>query len=445
MPQPDNTLDYLDQGSFQGLRALGRGPVIQFIWIYDGAVDLDGVRRLQRALGSGGLLGRRIERSPLPFGRHRWVRADSPSELDVSTAVRTPADITAWADERAYLPVDPEHGPPWHLGVQPLEGGGAAISLVVSHTIGDAMAIVEAVTDAVTGTCRDLGYPPPQIRPRRAALRTDLRESTKSVPSLVTALVGGARVAREQRAELAASARTVSAPVTTGDDRPLRLPTTVVHLDVAAWDQRAKSLGGSSNTLFAALCTRVGAELGRVDDSDRAMLSFPVSVRRPGDTRGNALATITVLADPKLVTSDLGALRQDIRHELAGVDEWFRVMTAPLPLTPLVPKAAMRRMEKAVLKVGRPIGCSNVGELPAAANRPDGSTDADRVWVRMVEPGINSATLERMGGHLFVVCCRTTTSVSVTFTAWTAGAADNRALLTEAVNRAMADLDLPTG
>lgn len=445
MPQPDNTIDYLDQGSFQGLRALGRGPVIQFVWVYDGAADLDGLRRLQRNLGSGGLLARRIERSPLPFGRHRWVRAGNPGELDVSTTVREPADIDAWADERAYLPVDPEHGPPWHLGVQPLQGGGAAISLVVSHTTGDALAVVEAVTDAVQETCRDLGYPPPKARSRRRALGSDLRVSTTSVPSLFTALIGGARVARAQRADLAASARSVSAPVTTGDDRPLRPPTAVVHIDAAAWDRRAESLGGTSNTLFAALATRVGAELGRVDDTDRAMLSFPVSVRRPGDTRGNALATITVLAEPKLVTSDLRALRHDIKHELTGVDEWFRMMTAPLPLTPLVPKAVMRRMEKAVLKVGQPIGCSNVGELPAAMNRPDGSTDADRVWVRMVEPGITSATLERMGGHLFVMSCRTKTSVSVTFTAWTPGAADNRALLTAAVSQAVADLDLPTG
>lgn len=436
-------MDYLDQGSFQGLRALGRGPVIQFVWVQDGAADLDGLRRLQRNLGSGGLLARRIERSPLPFGRHRWVRADGPNELDVSTTVRSAADVDAWADKRAYLPVDPEHGPPWHLGVQPLEGGGAAISLVVSHTTGDALAIVEAVTDAVQTTCRDLAYPPPKTRSRRAALGADLWASATSVPSLFSALIGGARVAREQRSDLAASARSVSAPVRTGDDHPIRLPTVVVHVDATVWDQRAESLGGTSNTLFAALATRVGTELGRVDDTDRAMLSFPVSVRRPGDTRGNALATITVLAEPKLVTSDLGALRHDIKHELTGVDEWFRMMTAPLPLTPWVPKAVMRRMEKAVLKVGQPIGCSNVGQLPAAMNRPDGSTTADRVWVRMVEPGITSATLERMGGHLFVMSCRTTTSVSVSCTAWTPGATDNRARLTEAVGRALADLDLP--
>ena len=55
----DNTLAYIDQGSFLALRALGRGPLIQFTWIYDRAVDLDGLRRFHANLGFG-LLGRRI-------------------------------------------------------------------------------------------------------------------------------------------------------------------------------------------------------------------------------------------------------------------------------------------------------------------------------------------------------------------------------------------------
>lgn len=441
MARPDNTIDYMDHGSFKGLRALGRGPVIQFVWIYDHGVDLGGLRRLHRNLGRGGLLARRIEHSPLPFARHRWIHSAGQRDIDISTTACGPAELGTWTDDRIYLPVDPEHGPAWHLGVQPLIDGGAAVSLVVSHTTGDTLAIVEALNDAVQDTCRDLGYPPARARTRRQAVLTDLRQTIRSIPTLLTAVVGAARVAREQKSELTTSARTVSAPVTTGDDQPIRLPTVTVHIDARAWQQRADDLGGTSNTLFAALSARVGSELGRLDDGNRAMLSFPVSVRTEGDTRGNALATITVMADPKLLTTDLHTLRGDIKTELTGVDEWFRTMSAPLPLTPLVPKFAMRRLEKAVLKVGKPIGCSNVGPLPPATNRPDG-TDADRVWVRMVEPGLTSATLERMGGHLFVMSCQTPRSVSVTFTAWTPGEADNRARLTESVQQALTDLDL---
>ncbi|MFI2842097.1 hypothetical protein [Mycolicibacterium sp. PDY-3] len=79
----DNTLAYIDQASFLGLRALGRGPIVQTVWVYDRSVDIDGLRRLRRELGHG-LLGRRIERSVLPFGRHRWVSDTSAPTLDLS-------------------------------------------------------------------------------------------------------------------------------------------------------------------------------------------------------------------------------------------------------------------------------------------------------------------------------------------------------------------------
>ncbi|WP_431232451.1 hypothetical protein ACQ856_23795 [Mycolicibacterium psychrotolerans] len=85
----DSTLAYIDQGSFLGLRALGRGPLAQYAWIYEHAVDFDGLRRFHHNLGHG-LLGRRIERSPLPFGRDHWVTWRGPRDLDVAA---TPARV----------------------------------------------------------------------------------------------------------------------------------------------------------------------------------------------------------------------------------------------------------------------------------------------------------------------------------------------------------------
>ena len=40
-------------------------------------VDLDGLRRFNENFGKG-MVARYIERSPLPFGRHRWVAASGP-------------------------------------------------------------------------------------------------------------------------------------------------------------------------------------------------------------------------------------------------------------------------------------------------------------------------------------------------------------------------------
>ena len=48
---------------------------------------------------------------------------------------------------------------------------------------------------------------------------------------------------------------------------------------------------------------------------------------------------------------------------------------------------------------GLPVGCSNVGDMPPAVNRPDG-TEADYASGRLVEPGISMRALERIGRQL---------------------------------------------
>src|SRR5262249_28067246 len=110
----DNKLTYVDQAVFRTMRAV-HDALIQVTWIYDRAVDLEGLRRFHGNLGRG-LLGRRIERSPLPFARDRWVLAPAAQDIDIAATPRPRADVNAWADERARVPVDPEWGPGWHLG-----------------------------------------------------------------------------------------------------------------------------------------------------------------------------------------------------------------------------------------------------------------------------------------------------------------------------------------
>ncbi|MFZ1178082.1 MAG: hypothetical protein WAO15_17780, partial [Mycobacterium sp.] len=71
----------MDHGLFTQHHAIGRKLVIQCVWVYGHAIDFDGLRRFQHNLGYG-LLGRRIEHSPLPFARHRWVVDRGPSDID---------------------------------------------------------------------------------------------------------------------------------------------------------------------------------------------------------------------------------------------------------------------------------------------------------------------------------------------------------------------------
>ena len=77
-----NVVDLYDQTFFIGERATGTTNLLQCIWVYNRAVDLDGLRRFHHHLQRG-RLSRRIEPSPLPFGRPRWVSASSRSVLEI--------------------------------------------------------------------------------------------------------------------------------------------------------------------------------------------------------------------------------------------------------------------------------------------------------------------------------------------------------------------------
>ncbi len=106
---PDNRLALLDQAFYEGHRAAGQREVMQVGWVYHRAVDLDELKRFHHNLGNG-LLGRLVERSPLPFGRHRWVSDPQPADIDIAGCARPRAELGDWFDECTQLPIDPESG-----------------------------------------------------------------------------------------------------------------------------------------------------------------------------------------------------------------------------------------------------------------------------------------------------------------------------------------------
>ncbi len=87
----DNLLDLFDQTVFRFEQAAGVTSVGQCVWVYNRPVDIDGLRRFHGHLQRG-RLARRIECSPLPFGRHRWVAPRDETELEiVATPGRAPS------------------------------------------------------------------------------------------------------------------------------------------------------------------------------------------------------------------------------------------------------------------------------------------------------------------------------------------------------------------
>ncbi len=438
----DNRLAYLDQAGFLALRAV-HGSLIQVTWIYDRAINVDGLRRFHHNLGCG-LLGRRIERSPLPFARDRWVLAPAFEDIDFAATPRPRADVNAWVEERARLPVDPEWGPGWHLAVLPLEDGGTAVTLVATHMIVDAIAFGQAVADASEGRTLDLGYPPAGSRTRRRALREDLRQTVKDLPDISQAFGAVIRRARRDREELKSSIQAAPpSPARGGQDQVVEMPALTASVDLAEWDVRAKTLGAGSNSLVAGIACRLAVRVGRVHDDGTVTLRFLVSLRTEGDTRGNALTNVDVTVDPAHAATDLGEIHDTITKtilaEMENPDDEF---LAPLPLAAMTPRWAARRLAR--MAAGGdilPVTCSNVGDLPPAANRPDGS-DADYVYLRPLEPEIKKSTLEGMGGQLYLGSGRGSGKMSIRISAYLIGWENTKDELREIISSTFAEFDL---
>lgn len=435
MSNVDTTIDYMDQASFLGLRALGHAPVIQWTWIYRRDVDLDGLRRFHHNLGRG-LLGRRIERSPLPFGRHRWITCRGPADIAIASESRSNRDLQAWLDEQAALPIDPEHGPSWRLALQPLIEGGAVVTLVASHTVVDGVGLVIAVTEAATGITRDLDYPAAGSRTKRQALLEDSRAVVRDVPGMAKSLMSTVKMAGKNRADIVSKKPRATLAVVE-PTRTVIVPAVTVHVDIEQWDERAASLGGTANSLSLGFAARLGYRLGWVAEDGSVTISVPVNERLPEDNRGNALTAVTLIADPHTVTTDLTSVRSGLKTALTDLADTRNELLAALPLTPLVPRSAARRVEGLVLK-SKVIGSSHVGDLDPAANRPDG-TDADSFAARMAEH-ITSDHLRRVGGIFFpLVAGRVHGEVWVSIGFCNADATTTREQLKEVAVLALAD------
>lgn len=406
----DNLLDYLDESLLLEDKAQGHGAMIQFVWIYERDVDLDALRRFHQNLGKG-LLGRTVELSPLPFGRSRWVSWSPPAELDIADHPRPRSDLPLWLDEQAALPISPLHGPPWRMSVQPLMDGATAVTLVASHVVADGVGLNNSVVDAVHGTGKDLGYPPPHSRTTASAFLQDALQTLRDLPKVVRALALGPLAAKEVPLRLRPAAgsdlvgRETPAPPAlreTGLVAARRLPALTALVDLEHWDERARSFGGSSNSLLIGITLKLCESLGWLDADGLADVMIPVNERIPGDTRGNALTSAALIIDPATAT-DLIGIRAAVKAALTRLSEGRNRITAPLALIPFIPNFLVNRFQS-VLQKSASIACSHFGDLDPAVNRPDG-TEADWFFARhartpdMADP----ALLRRVGGIFFPV------------------------------------------
>ena len=431
-----------DQASFLLWRALGRGQLVQIYWRFPDGVAPEALGRFRRALADTSL-GRRVERSSVPFGRDRWVRATEPGPLLVAPQALDPAQIGAWTASASCLPVDPEAGPGWFLSAASLTDGGGVVGLTVSHTIGDGQAVAEAVRAVVRGDGTPVPAAPPRIRVRARDRFEDLRVAVRAVPAAVCGLRATVRLAREERdavpGSLWRSVRSVRSQQV-GDGSVADVPVVLAGVDDAQWRARAAALGGSTNTLCAGLAVRLGAALGRVGADGCVTASLPISDRVAGDTRANANVPLVVRFHPDGIASDLSGLRAEIARRLATFRERGSPATAALAVAPFVPRAVARRLEEVVLEDAVPVLCSWLGEVDPAVARPCGAVAADW-WVVGGEP-VPEAQLWRTGGTLAVVGGSVGGRVGISVRGWQPGVVTSQDELLAVTRRGFAEFGL---
>ena len=438
-----NVLDLIDQSAFRGERATGATNLLQCVWVYNRAIDIDGLRQFHRHLQRG-RLSRRIERSPLPFGRHRWVSPSDQSDLEIVATPRPREEFEAWLSEQANTPVDAEHGPGWHLAVLPFTDGGAGVSFVISHTLIDGVGLCEALADAASGRRDPINWPAPGSRRRRQGLREDARQTARDIPAMGRAVVAAARFARRNGGD-GSGTQLPSAPRSpfVGPDQRVALPKATIFVDADEWDARAHSLGGTSNALLAGLAARLAQRVGRVTGDGFATLAIPVNERADGDTRANAITAVDIMVDPAAATTDLREIRAAIKQALIRRQEVPDERLALLPLAPLLPQWLIRRMASVALGGATTSGSSNLGAVNPAANRPDG-TDADYFALRSLFAGATEATIHRTGGLLGLLSGRVHGQVFVSVVAYQPGRPNSNDGLQQHISSVLSDFSLTT-
>jgi hypothetical protein len=433
----DNVLDLYDQTFFIGERATASTNMLQCVWVYDRGIDIDGLRRFHHHLARG-RLSRRIEPSPLPFGRHRWVSAADQSGLEIVESPRPRAEFDAWLDEQTNTALDAEHGPGWHLAVLPFTDGGAGVSLVLSHCLTDGVGLCQALADAAGGRHDPIDWPAAGSRPRWRALAQDARQTARDLPGIGRAAVAAANFAKRHATE--APAKAPAPPART--DAAVTLPRTTVFVDAAAWDARARALGGTANTLLAGLAARLAQQVGRVTADGSVDVTMPVNERTPGDTRANAITNVDFTVDPAPVTTDLAAIRAAVKQGLIRSAQELNERWELLHLAPLLPQWLVRRWAGVSASSATSVVSSNLGDVDPAAYRPDG-TAADHFVVKSLGKGLTEALMSRLGGLLVLLSGRTGDRVFLSVLSFQPGRSNSKDDLLADLARALNDFSLP--
>jgi diacylglycerol O-acyltransferase len=433
-----NILCYADQASFMGLRTLGRQPVIHLCWCYSHVLDESVVHEFNERL-SQTLLGRLLQRSALPWGRHRWVTNPFPAPVMWSKEPIAFEGLASWQNSLIDTRLDPEHGPGWLLIVKLIEGGGCAMSILVSHTIADGHATIQSIVDAISGRHHHTQLPRPSWRWSPVMMVRDCLETARALPDVARAFIALFQRKRQVRGPIKLSLPRTGFGRNDVENLAVGAPSLHVAMNKSAFEKRALELGVAGNTLLVAFAVRLAFLLGRVDSQGRVKLVLPVSNRLPDDLRGNALQAVSVKTDPETCYKTPGILQRELRSALASLLRQGDELTPLLPLVPYVPMWLARHLEGVALGDDLPVGCSLLGDLPESLSEPCGK-GSQLQWLS--QERITQSQLIAQGGILYLLFYACKEQVKVYVSCYAADRVTSRIELEPFVEKALSDLGL---
>lgn len=439
----NDVLAYLDQATFELMRATGRSQLIQSVWVYEHPVDIEGLKRFHRNFAQSLLGNRLVERSPLPFGRARWVQRDGPpAPIRFEEHARPREELMEWADELARLPIDVERGPAWLLAVQPLTNGGTAVSLIGSHVLGDGFGALRSIFEAVTGQVIGVNYSKSGSRTSTNAAVSDLRQAARDVPDTGRTLVKAARLLFEKRHEFI-KPKPAQPELKVGGDQIVHVPTVAAFVDTNEWNARAAALGGNSFSLVAGFAAKLGERMGRVSKSGTVSLIIAINQRESlDDTRAQALTLAQVPLDPTNVTTDLAQSRAAVREAREKAKNESDPVLELVGLIPWLPQSGLKGVDLLFgYSENPPVACSSMGDLPPQLAQVDG-TDAEYVFVRGIDANVTERELQRSSGHLVVVSGWINGKVTMAIEGYEIGAENSAARLRKLVTQTLQEFGL---
>ena len=175
----------------------------------------------------------------------------------------------------------PSTDPDGTLRCCPFTDGGTGVSLLISHCLTDGVGLCEALADAACGRDDAINWPAAASRRRWQAMREDARQTVRDIPGIGRAVVAAARLGLRSRRSGTGPVATTPAVPGRSDER-ITVPMATIFVDADEWDARAHSLGGTSNTLLAALAARLAQRVGRGGPDGSVTLAMPVNERVAG-------------------------------------------------------------------------------------------------------------------------------------------------------------------